>query len=78
MISADPNACKNYSLRLSSESKKSVDPKDIQPGSPIEMMSSAGVPEQSLTTGLFGIDSLLQRFHLSQYCLHYQVRKWIT
>ena len=31
---------------------KIVDPKDILPGSPVEMMSSAGVPEQSPTTGL--------------------------
>ena len=34
--------------------RKSVDPKYIQPGSLVEMMSSAGVPEQSPTTGLDG------------------------
>ena len=34
--------------------RKSVDPKYIQPDSPVAMMSSAGVPEQSPTTGLDG------------------------
>ena len=33
---------------------KSADPKDIQPGSPFEMMPSVGVSKQSPTTGLVG------------------------
>ena len=34
--------------------RKCVNPKDIQSGSPVEMISSVGVPEQSLTIGLVG------------------------
>ena len=34
--------------------RKSVDLKDIQPGSPVETMSSAGVPKQCPTTGRVG------------------------
>ena len=34
--------------------RKSVDPKDIQLGSPVEMMFSVGVPEQSPTIRLVG------------------------
>jgi len=34
--------------------RKNVDLKEIQPGSPVEMMFLVRVPEQSLTTGLVG------------------------
>ena len=34
--------------------RKSVDLKDIQPGSPVKMMPSAGVPKQCPTTGRVG------------------------
>ena len=34
--------------------EESADPKNMQQGSPIEMMPSIGIPEQSLTTRLIG------------------------
>ena len=39
--------------------RKNVDLKDIQPGSPVEMTSSVGVPEQVQPLDLLGLSILL-------------------
>jgi len=54
--------------------RKNVDPKDIQPGSPVEMMSSTEVLEQSPTTGLVGLSFPLPEFYLLPCHLRLQVR----
>jgi len=50
--------------------RENVDPKDIQPGSPVEMMSSAEVPGQSPTTGLVGANFPPPEFYLSECTYH--------
>ena len=53
---------------------KSIYHKNILPGSPVEMMSSAGVLEQSPFTGLVGARLSAVGVLPTQYHLHHQMR----